>query len=240
LPANNDDIILFEDSNLLIADKPENSIVHGIKGDQTTFLEKIRLHIKNETGQYPAFLAPSNRLDRNTRGPVVFSKNRNTAILLRKLFSQCRVQKVYKAILSGSLTGSLFVEADIIPGTHKRAQIENLVVTNVQIPEKKQWFQKRVTNSKTISATYFEPLKTIDGLTLVDIFPWTGRYHQIRVVCQAIGYPIYGDRKYNRVPGKKREKKNRNTEISIQSLICKKLKIEELNIAVESRFVLEL
>ncbi len=229
--------ILFENESLIIVDKPTDSIVHGIKGDDNTLLEMVQRYLES-SGRSTAFLAPANRLDRNTSGPVVFTKDKETARCLRKLYAQCNIQKTYAARLNGILRYTLFVEADIIKGHHKRAAVRNLIVSNQGSPDKRQWFSSRIGNSDTVSATVLRPVSWKDGTTVAEIYPWTGRYHQIRVICQAIGFPITGDKKYDRVPGSNFNKEHSH-DWMVQSLICTALQIEEWNIAVVSTFSLD-
>ena len=229
-------IILYEDINLIIADKGINTVVHGTP--ENTLLNQIREYMGMNTEDKNPFPAPSNRLDRNTSGPVVFSKNKETAQRLRRLFSRCQVKKTYSARLIGRLETPLFIQADIIRGRHRRSRVENLEVRSTHFPQKIDWFSSGSSRSGTISATVIIPLQYAGGTTIVEIHPWTGRYHQIRVICQAIGYPVYGDKKYNRVPGLQRSKKKR-AQWTIPVLMCRNLEIEELDIAVETRFSLE-
>ena len=229
--------ILFENEDLLIADKSPGTIVHGRFGDQTKLLEQVRCFLAERDGQVE-FLCPANRLDRNTAGPVVFAKNRDMAFQLRRLFSQCQVKKAYLARVWGELTGLLFVAADVVPGNHQRARVENVVCIRENIPSREEWFRTRAVNSGTISGTLIQPVSSDGRTSVVEVHPWTGRYHQIRAVCQALGFPIVGDVKYgrrNRLVGKR---KRRDGEWSVQSLICKRLDIAVLSIAVVSRFEL--
>ncbi len=212
-------------------------LVHGAAGEDT-LLSRVHQYLASKTDGNVPFLAPSHRLDRNTSGPVVFSRNAETARKMRRLFAQCQVSKTYAARLIGRLESPLFIQADIITGRHRRSRVENLEVSTTHFPDKREWFSRGTIRSGTISATVITPLKHLDGTTMVEIHPWTGRYHQIRVICQAIGYPVYGDKKYNRVPGMKRPAKKR-AGWTLPVLMCRKLEIEELGISVESRFSLE-
>ena len=227
--------ILYEDKDIIIIDKAVNVIVHGKIGQQGMLLEDVRKYLTMRLGSKPIFLAPSNRLDRNTCGPVVFSKNKSTALRLRKLFTQCRVQKIYRARLIGELKKPLFVQADIIRGNHKKARVDNIQILTDHFPDKLSWFTDRTENSRTISATVIKPLEISHGSTMAEIYPWTGRYHQIRAICHAIGFPISGDQKYNKKQWKKNRKKQPEQWIT-QALQCKYLSIEAFNISVESRF----
>ncbi len=231
--------ILYYDDNLVIVDKPVNAIVHGRMENVLVLQDTLRIQME-KAGQSISFLAPSNRLDRNTSGPVVFSRNSETANLMRRLFTRCEVDKVYHARLIGALDGPVFVQADVIKGHHRRASVENLQIVRDNFPDKGGWFAERTGNSSTISGTVIEPLAASADSTLVAIHPWTGRFHQIRVICQAIGFPIQGDKKYNRTPysGSCRESVNRR-EWTVPALICKSMTILSLNISVESSFTLE-
>lgn len=230
--------ILYEDPRIIIVDKASNTIVHGCRSDSRTLLEIVRLHLESQTGSTPPFLAPANRLDRNTCGPVVFAKDREMAMELRRLFTQCRVTKTYSACLRGRLMEPLCIEADIIRGSHKRVTVENLSCSHPPFPDKANWFANRAANSSTISATLIVPVASTDETTLVDVEPWTGRHHQIRAVCEAIGYPICGDKKYARVKGLKRQKSVRGVW-TVQALVCRQLEIAELGLTVTSGFLLQ-
>lgn len=237
--------ILHCDDDLIIVDKPVNSVVHGKTPNALVLLDALHRQMASN-GWEVSFLAPSNRLDRNTSGPVVFSRNRDTAVILRRLFARCMIEKTYHAILRGCLNEPLFIQVDIIRSRHRRASVADLQIIRNEFPEKQDWFNSRAANSATISGTVIEPLKTDDNRTLAAIHPWTGRFHQIRAVCQSIGMPIQGDKKYMKYPlletgtGSDCRRKSQRTEWSLPALICKNLAIPSMNIAVESRFSLDL
>ena len=229
--------ILHEDIHILIADKGVNTIVHGSRDQTNTLLEQVRRYLQHSTDTEVPFLAPANRLDRNTCGPVVFAKDSDTMRSLRQLFSRCEVSKCYHARLFGVLTELLFIEADVIPGTHKRAKVDNMLCRRDNFPNKSEWFSQRTSLSGTISATLIHPISVEAGTTLAEIYPWTGRFHQIRAVCSNAGYPIYNDVKYNHLQRIPRAKKFRDTW-RVPSLICKKLELAEFDISVESEYTL--
>ena len=232
--------VLFEDESLIIVDKPQNSIVHGELGDDRTLLEQVRNHLEEKLGGVVSFLAPANRLDRNTMGPVVFSKNKKVAQRLRRLFSRCQVTKVYRAKIKGILQTPIFVEADIEQGSHSRVRTSNLKKHyEGPFPDKDTWFAERDYNSETISGTLIKPLSQEGDETLVEVHPWTGRKHQIRVICQDIGHPIIGDKKYNRIPGRyKRSIKRTDGPFTVPALLCFSLEIPALKIKVRTKFKL--
>ena len=190
--------ILFENDELIIVDKPEDTIVHGETGDSRMLLEQVRSYLETKNKESVLFLAPANRLDRNTKGPVVFAKTRKMAGQLRRLFSQCKVNKIYHAEITGILESPVFVEADIIQGSHTRVTVENLKCIYENFPNKEDWFYTRDSDSETFSGTLIKPISTSTegNSTFVEIHPWTGRKHQIRVICQEIGHRIVGDKKY--------------------------------------------
>lgn len=233
--------ILFENEDLIIVDKPEDTIVHGEPGDLRTLLEQVKEHLEIKSKHTVQFLAPANRLDRNTKGPVVFAKSKKMAGQLRRLFSQCKVNKIYHAQITGALEKAVFVEADIIQGSHTRVTVKNLKCHYESFPDKQEWFHSREYDSDTFSGTLIKPLNlSADGeSTLVEIHPWTGRKHQIRVICQEIGHRIVGDKKYNRViRSYKRSGKKTDGPFTIPALICYTLTIPDLKISVRTRYQL--
>ena len=142
-----------------------------------------------------------------------------------------RIDKTYRARLIGSLPGPLFIEALIERGSHRRVRV-SIIRTTPEFPEKAAWFNANRT-STTISATWIRPIDYRNEETLAEIDLWTGRHHQIRAVCEAIGHPIFGDRRYNRVKGLKRLKNSREG-FSIHDLTCITLRIPDWGIEVHS------
>jgi 23S rRNA-/tRNA-specific pseudouridylate synthase len=220
-------VILYEDEAMIAVDKDEKTLVHTAnrKDYSSALVERVKNYL-SLTHQPSGFLAPVHRIDRNTKGIVLFAKTYIAAKDLSDFFHSGKVKKTYTAVLKGILKDPVFVEADI-----QRLPEENRVkVTNFSIldkaPLKAEWMSRRYVSSKTVSATLIRPLFHLENSTKAEIEIWTGRHHQIRAVCEALGHPVEGDRKYNK----------ENNGLKGQSLICKKIILEPLGVVIESKY----
>lgn len=177
--------ICFEDTNVLVVIKDINTLVHS-NGDKdvddltrnvrTYLMRKGDYVIENSITFSPT---PSNRLDRNTYGLVIFGKNNKALNELNEVVRNRKVLKYYRALVEGKVKDG-FYKAYI----RKDDKRNKSIVSN-----------KKHVDSKEIKME----IKTIDtngALTLVDINLITGRSHQIRSHFRFIGNPIIGDLKY--------------------------------------------
>ncbi len=118
---------------------------------------------------------PVHRLDTATSGLVIVTKTHGVRVALGKMLAERKVFKRYRAILQGTLTGEGEITTDV---EGKQALTYYRVIENVA----------------TLKDT---------SLTLIDLFPITGRKHQLRVHMSSLGLPIVGDQLYQgKVPMK--------------------------------------
>ena len=168
--------ILFEDDRLLVLNKPSGVAVHGGSGISYGVIELLR-------AARPAsrYLELAHRLDRETSGCLVVAKRRSALRALHEGLRRRSLDKRYVALLGGSLRGGGRRRVDLPLERDRRSGGERVV---------------RVSEAGRASVTELATIAAGDGVTLAEVFPRTGRTHQIRVHCAALGHPVAGDPKY--------------------------------------------
>lgn len=165
--------ILHEDADLLVVDKPSGLL--SVPGKSAEHADCLETRVRDA---YPDALLV-HRLDMDTSGVMVFARNKSAQRHLGLQFEKRQMQKTYHAILTGLVRDDTgLVDLPLIVDWPNRPLQK--VDFETGKPAQTEWrVQSRSANS-----------------TLVELYPKTGRSHQLRVHMLAIGHPILGDRFY--------------------------------------------
>lgn len=174
--------VLYKDSLILVVDKPAGIPVHQGPGGGPN-LEQSFVHLRYGLPRAPAL---AHRLDRDTTGCLVLGRHPKALAKLGKIFAGGRAQKTYWAIVEGRpAEDSGTIDKPLAKLTPKRGW--RMVVDPAGQPA--------VTDYRLMGTS-------ADGrLSWLELFPRTGRTHQIRVHCAEIGCPILGEPIYGRPEG---------------------------------------
>ncbi len=178
--------ILYEDDALLVLNKQAGIVVHPAPGNWTGTLVNALLHhlqesaLSNVGGKERPGLV--HRLDKNTTGVMVVAKRDQAHASLANQFKRHTIKRVYEAVIWG------------VP--KKREGMIDLAIGRDTKARKK--FSVRTAKPKASSTTYRVTERFNQLAARVDLFPQTGRTHQLRVHLSAIGCPIAGDPTYGR------------------------------------------
>jgi tRNA pseudouridine32 synthase / 23S rRNA pseudouridine746 synthase len=165
--------VLYQDEHLLVIDKPHFlPVVPSGRFLHETLLVRLRKKWGLET------LVPIHRIDREAAGVVLFSLNPATRGHYASLFQNRKVKKVYEG-LAGTLPGLNF------PMTRRSRMVAG-----------EPFFRMKEVEGDPNSETYIEVLEEMNGATLYQLSPVTGRKHQIRLHLSALGIPIVNDKLY--------------------------------------------
>ena len=187
--------IVYEDENLLLADKRPGMVVHA---DETEKVNTLINHIQaylyqkkewNPRDEHAFAPALCNRIDRNTGGIVIAAKNAGALRILNRKIRDHEIEKSYLCVTVGRPQPA-------------QGRIEGFLVKDEA--RKLTAFHRRPVPGGKTAVTLYRTLETRGELSLVECRLLTGRTHQIRVSMAAVGCPLLGDGKYGNGAANKR------------------------------------
>ena len=174
--------IIYEDSDIIVVNKPKGMVVHPANGNPDgTLVNAIMAICKDSLSGIGGEIRPGivHRIDKDTSGLLIVAKNDNAHVKMSEQIKNHEVKKTYIALVRGVFK-------------------ENEATIDMPIGRSTSDRKKMAVNKNGKNAiTHIKVLKRFDKYTLLKVNIETGRTHQIRVHLSTIGYPIVGDGVYS-------------------------------------------
>ena len=177
--------ILYEDSDVILINKPKDMVVHPAAGHYTgTLVNALMYHCKGDLSGINGVLRPGivHRIDKDTTGVLIVCKNDKAHNALAEQLKEHSITRKYRAIVCGNLKEDEgTVDAPL--GRHPQDRKKMAIVR---------------TGGKR-AVTHYQVLERFGNYTYIECQLETGRTHQIRVHMASLGHPLLGDEVYGRV-----------------------------------------
>lgn len=170
------DFLIHEDAHMLVFNKPAGLAVQGGSG-VTQSLELLLAAFAKSNGKRPRLV---HRLDRDTSGVIVAARTKPAAAFLSQAFANRETKKTYLAIVCGGAPSPRDGAIDFALKKSSRAGLDIM----------------EVAADGLTALTRYRALNATQQAALLELSPETGRMHQLRAHCAAVGRPIAGDGKY--------------------------------------------
>ena len=173
--------ILYEDSDIIVINKPKGMVVHpGAGHPNGTLVNGLLYHCKGDLSGINGVLRPGivHRIDMNTTGVLVVCKNDTAHQFIAEQLKVHSITRRYEAIVYGNLTSDGTVEGAI--GRKPNDRIKMAIVSRGGKP----------------AVTHYHVIEQLKGYTHISCELETGRTHQIRVHMSSLNHPILGDTLY--------------------------------------------
>ena len=166
--------IIYEDENITVVNKPYNMPTHqSLNNHGNTLANALMFRYQGK----PYVFRAANRLDKDTSGIVITANNQYYASLISRKIQKGEVIKGYACVVNGRVEGEGTVNAPI-------DRVGTSIIKRMVRPDGEE------------AITEYKALLSGDEISVLSVFPKTGRTHQIRVHMAHIGHPIVGDALY--------------------------------------------
>ncbi len=180
--------VLYEDNHLLVVYKPAGHLSQGDRSGDATILDLARSYLKRRYDKPGnVHVGVVHRLDRPVSGVLALARTSKAASRLSRQFRERLVKKVYRAVVEGLPPRQGRLEDWL--KKNRKTRVVSVVAPGVQGARQAELEYRR--------------LESRGHYSLLEIWPKTGRSHQIRVQLSAAGHPIMGDWKYGSSVGLK-------------------------------------
>ena len=165
---------IIDEEHFVVYDKPAGVLVHPQnRHTEYTLIDELRYRYGKDANI-------THRIDQETSGIVLCAKTKQVERDIKTLFENRQIEKSYLAVVQGKLLNPLTIEAPLLVTKHQATNLKTLVV----VDEK-----GKASKTEVFPLEYFEKYNA----TLIEIKPYTGRQHQIRVHMFHVKHPILGD-----------------------------------------------
>ncbi|HOU36936.1 MAG TPA: RluA family pseudouridine synthase [Candidatus Omnitrophota bacterium] len=175
--------VVYEDEDIAVINKPAGLVVHPAPGNAAHTMVHAMLNrfgtLSDINPHRPGIV---HRLDKETSGLIVIARNNAAHHALAKQFADHSIKRKYVALVKGR------VEYD-----------ENVIELSIgRHPTRREHMAVHSGVNARYAKTRYRTIKRTDTVSLLELEPYTGRTHQLRVHLSYIGHPIMGDAKYGR------------------------------------------
>jgi len=175
--------VVYEDRDLAIINKQQGLVVHPAPGNRQHTMVNALLHRFKELSDInPGRPGIVHRLDKETSGLMVVAKNNFSHLELAAQFARHSIKRRYIALVKGRVE----FNEDII----------ELPIT--RHPFKRENMSVGFTGKSRYAKTHYRTIRRDNNASLLELEPFTGRTHQLRVHLSFLGHPILGDTKYGK------------------------------------------